>query len=284
MLKHAADRPAVMIALGVTTLDVAVYLTTPNAWWLLGYVALMTCPKACLGAWNHHHQHSNMFRSPFMNRVLELCFALQSGMAPFLWVLHHNFGHHLNFLDQTKDESRWKDRHGRRMGVVKYTLSVALTAYPRAFQVGRRFPELQRRFVGYSVLLLAGVGGLVWYKPIPGLLLFVLPMVVGILFVAWVTFDHHSGLFTTDEFEASHNVMHRWYNVLTGNLGYHTAHHHRQGLHWSQLPKLHEKIKDKIPAHCYRQSAYDIFFPPDDSELTLELATARKASGDTVAG
>ena len=41
------------------------------------------------------------------------------------------------------------------------------------------------------------------------------------------------------------------YNLLTGNLGYHTAHHHKQGLHWSRLPELHEKIKDKIPENLY---------------------------------
>jgi fatty acid desaturase len=35
--------------------------------------------------------------------------------------------------------------------------------------------------------------------------------------------------------------------MVTGNLGYHTAHHYKQGVHWSKLPALHEKIKDKIP-------------------------------------
>jgi len=45
------------------------------------------------------------------------------------------------------------------------------------------------------------------------------------------------------------------YNLFTGNLGYHTAHHHKQGVHWSKLPRLHETIQDKIPKNLYKNSA-----------------------------
>jgi fatty acid desaturase len=70
-------------------------------------------------------------------------------------------------------------------------------------------------------------------------------------------------LHTDNEFEASYNITGRLFNLLTGNLGYHTAHHHKQGLHWSQLPALHEQIKDKIPAQLYRKSTFDFALSPD---------------------
>ena len=31
-------------------------------------------------------------------------------------------------------------------------------------------------------------------------------------------------------------------NILTGNLGYHSAHHKKQNLHWSLLPEYHLKL------------------------------------------
>jgi fatty acid desaturase len=46
---------------------------------------------------------------------------------------------------------------------------------------------------------------------------------------------------------ASRNRENRIYNLLTGNLGLHTAHHKRPGLHWSLLPVLHEEIRAEIP-------------------------------------
>jgi fatty acid desaturase len=81
-------------------------------------------------------------------------------------------------------------------------------------------------------------------------------MVVSLLFTAWVTYDHHAGLATDDQFEASYNNTNPIFNLLTGNLGYHTAHHYRQGLHWSKLPELHEKIKDKIPPQLIRDAEF----------------------------
>ncbi|WP_399323377.1 fatty acid desaturase [Thiomicrorhabdus lithotrophica] len=50
----------------------------------------------------------------------------------------------------------------------------------------------------------------------------------------------------------------KWFNTLTGNLGFHTAHHYKQGgVHRSKLPALHEKIKDKIPKECFKPSFFE---------------------------
>ena len=133
------------------------------------------------------------------------------------------------------------------MNVVEYTLTIAGTAYQRGYRVGKKFPRVRRDFVLYGVLTLLGVIALCWYRPIPALFVFVLPMVISLLFTAWVTYDHHTGLDTDDVFEASHNNTGKIYNLVTGNLGYHTAHHYRQGLHWSERPELHQKLVDRIP-------------------------------------
>jgi len=108
--------------------------------------------------------------------------------------------------------------------------------------------------VTYAILTFVIVALLVLYKPVPALFLFILPMITSLLFTAYVTYEHHSGLDTQNEFEASNNNLNPLYNLLTGNLGYHTAHHHKQGVHWSKLPQLHGTIADKIPAHLFKKS------------------------------
>jgi len=255
LFRHKEDRWPVIIILTLTAVDFILYFTVSNALVLFVYYLLMIIPKGTICAWNHHHQHLFTFRNAFLNRGLELAYALHTGVTTHLWRLHHVLGHHLNFLDQEKDESRWKRKNGTPMGVVEYTLNVALTAYPRGFGVGKKHPKQLKPFLLYTFITFVFVALLIWYKPLPAILLFVLPMLTSLLFTAYVTYEHHSGLDTQNEFEASYNNLNPLYNILTGNLGYHTAHHHKQGVHWSKLPQLHATIEDNIPKHLYTKSA-----------------------------
>lgn len=248
ILKFKADRLPVAIFFTLTILDFAVFFTVERIWLILAYWLVMMPVKGLVSAWNHHHQHVPMFHSKPLNRLLEMSFALHSGATTNAWVLHHVHGHHMNYLDQNQDESRWRRLDGKTFGYIGYTLITSLTAYPRAYEVGRNHPRLQRALVGYGVLTLALVGALIAYKPVNGLFLFAFPMVTSFVVTVAATYRHHSGLDTDDHMQASRNYTHKLRNVLTGNLGYHTAHHYRQGLHWSKLPELHAQIADKIPA------------------------------------
>jgi fatty acid desaturase len=228
---------------------------------LVAYWLAMMIPKGIFSAWSHHHQHAPTLRWAPLNRLLEASYALHTGITTHTWVLHHVLGHHVNYLDQEKDESRWQRKDGKVMGLVEYSLRLAASAYPRAFRVGRRYPRLQRTFLIFGALTALLLAVLIAHRPLQALLLFVLPMACSMLFTAWVTYDHHAGLATDNPFDASHNIMNRWFNRLTGNLGYHTAHHHSGGLHWSRLPALHARIAHRIPPHLYRKSTFDTFLP-----------------------
>jgi len=256
MFRFSADRIPVSFVLASSAIDFMVYFLVDNVWWLLGYTLLMVLPKGIICAWNHHHQHTMTFHWKPLNRMLEFFYALHTGVTTNLWVLHHVLGHHRNFLDQASDESGWKRADGSTMSSWEYMLTITGTAYYRGYKVGKKFPRLQRDFLLYAALTLLGVAALVGFRPLPALLVFVLPMIVSLLFTSWVTHDHHSGLDSDDQFTASYNNANWLFNFLTGNLGYHTAHHYRQGVHWSKLPELHEEIKDKIPAHLMRNASF----------------------------
>jgi fatty acid desaturase len=256
MFRFSADRVPVFFVLAFSIIDFIVYFMLDDVWWLAGYALFMMVPKGVICAWNHHHQHTQTFHAKSLNRLLEFFYALHTGVTTNLWVLHHVLGHHRNFLDQTRDESSWKRADGSAMNALEYTLTIAGTAYYRGYQVGKKYPRVQRDFLLYSALTLLGIGLLCWFRFVPALFVFVLPMVISLLFTAWVTYDHHSGLDTDDAFQASYNNTNRLFNLLTGNLGYHTAHHYRQGLHWSKLAELHETIKDRIPTELIRNARF----------------------------
>jgi fatty acid desaturase len=157
----------------------------------------------------------------------------------------------VNYLDQKKDESRWQNADGTVMSELGYTFEVGITAYGRAWEVSKKHPQHRRQFLLMGLLTAAIVAGLVWANPFAAVVLFVVPMVFGLFFTAWATYSHHTGKSTANHFVASNNILHKGYNILTGNLGLHTAHHYKPGVHWSRLPELHEEIAHKIPADCY---------------------------------
>ncbi|MCK5895185.1 MAG: fatty acid desaturase [Cocleimonas sp.] len=256
MFNFSADKLPVSIILSLSLIDFIVFFSVKSIWFLFAYFLLMIVPRACVSAWNHHHQHRHVFKQNTFNRILEFFYALHTGVTTNLWVLHHNYGHHRHFLDQQKDESRWQRDDGATMSVLEYTITVALTAYPRGFNVGKSYPKQQKQFIFFSSLTLLFLFVITLYNPTNALFVFVLPMVASLLYTSFATYEHHSRLDTGDEFSASRNNISPFYNLMTGNLGYHTAHHYKQGVHWSKVPELHEQIKHKIPDCCYRQSRF----------------------------
>lgn len=251
LFRYPEDRLPIAVILGLFAFDVFVYLRVESVVLLAAWTVIGILPKGHVCAWNHHHQHVNTFVHPALNRLLEIVYGLQTGITSNAWVLHHSLGHHVHYLDQTKDESRWQRDDGTTMSELSYSLVVAATAYPRAWEVGGRYPKQRRVFLWMGVLTLAIVAALVAAKPLAGLFVFVLPMVISLVLTAWATYAHHAGRSTASHFVASNNIVHRGYNVLTGNLGYHTAHHYKPGVHWSRLPELHAAIAHRIPSDAY---------------------------------
>ena len=256
LFRHPEDRGPVLWIFLLLCVDLAIYLLVDHVLVLAAWSLLSLIPKAGVCAYNHHHQHVPTFLQPVLNRALELMYFLHTGVAGNAWVLHHSLGHHLNYLDQTKDESRWARDDGSRMGEWEYAFVTTATAYTRAWAVGARYPKQRQVFAMMIVLSAALVAGLVWARPVPGLFIFVLTPALALFGTALATYTHHSERSTADHFVASNNILQPFYNKLTGNLGFHTAHHYKPGVHWSKLPQLHAEIEPNIPRVAYTEPGW----------------------------
>lgn len=253
IFRYPADRPVVAIVLLLFVVDLAVYALADQVWMVVAWMFLGIFHKACICSFNHHHQHVPTFHSSILNRVIEIVYGFMTGITGHAWFLHHVIGHHQHYKDQEKDESAWKRKDGSTMGEVEYAFVIAGTGYLRAFMAQNAKWRHRCQFLlmlGIQAILL---GGLFYHNWINALFVFLLPMGISLFITAWHTYYHHAGLDTDNDYEASHNITHKWYNILTGNLGYHTAHHIRGGMHWSKLPAFHGTIKDKIPERLYRR-------------------------------
>ncbi len=250
LLRYQADWWPVSVVLSSLFLHVAVYRwasTTVAVLALLPLFALSTV----VAAFNHHHQHVNVFHSRVLNRIYDLLLAVQTGVGPYTWVLHHNLGHHQNYLHQppsaTPDESHWTRPDGTRMGRLEYTLHTFLHHQVDVYRIGRKHPDVLRRYLLMKAPCYALIAAGVWLSPLHYLLVFFIPSLLTLLHTCWATYEHHAGHVATEHVEASVNRENALFNLLTCNLGLHTAHHMKPGMHWSELPEMHVAIRSQIP-------------------------------------
>ncbi len=78
-----------------------------------------------------------------------------------------------------------------------------------------------------------------------GLFFVVLPQLWGARGILRINIIQHDGCDLTSEWNHSRNFVGRAFNWIMCNNGYHTIHHNKAGLHWSQLAESHNR--DVVP-------------------------------------
>ena len=255
LLRHRPDVEPVLFVLGIALVQAALYLQPSAPVAALGALVLWPLQTRSIYVAHNHHHH-RVFRWRGLNLAFETLLFLQTGMPSYGFPLHHNFGHHAHYRNQDPadpdaDPHCWIGRDGRRLTRWAYTWRLLVRAIPCAKRLGLRYPRLWRGFLIASSCYAAGLALLAAARPLHMLAVFMVPMSLSLAALAWSTYVHHLGLATDDPLGASYTNTDRWANLWGYNIGYHTAHHVRPGLHWSQLHALHERIADDIPSHCY---------------------------------
>ncbi|MDI1302320.1 MAG: fatty acid desaturase [bacterium] len=245
--RHRADIPASLLVAVVFCIQLWAFFSIDHPLELAAIVALLMLVQVSCGAICHNHHHVNIFTRPWANRLIETVMYLQTGTSPWSWTIHHNIGHHHDYLDQSKDPSSWQEADGSVMHRLKYDFYNAAMIYPEIWKIGPRHPVLFARFKRWFLIGNLALLGLVLINPVNAFIVFVVPMAMMLVVLLDNTFQQHSGLATRNHFLASRNVEHPLYNLTSWNLGYHTAHHVYPGIHWSRLPELHHSIRHRIP-------------------------------------
>ncbi len=256
LVRKKLDYYPIAIIIFVFGIDLVVFLFSPSIVIPIVWAIVSLYIKGFICCWNHNHQHCLFFTVSWANRLIELIMGLHTGILGEGWVLHHTLGHHLNYLDQSKDESAWKTKSGRLMSHWEYTFKVGIMAYPIALAVGKRHPKSRNKLIQNMAVTALVLGLLAWINWLRTLVIFIIPMIILLFMTIRETYYHHAGLDEQDPYKATYNITNRWYNLLTCNLGYHTAHHLQCGRHWSDIPQFHEEIKGKIPNNLYREPGF----------------------------
>ncbi len=260
--RYSSDVRPVAWVLAAATLSVSPLLLAhyrATAVWELTLLWLASLYARCRGPYSqHNHAHLPVFGARALNTAYDAVLTLITGYPTALWELHHNIGHHRNFLEPATDVASIIDPETKRPYTrLWYTIRGNCTIHRDSLRIAkaeaaRGKPRLLHK-LWFELALQGFVMGalLVWDAKLTVLFL-VIPNILAGALVWWESYAHHLGVPGTDIYDGSVTTMGRHFNRRNFNIGHHTAHHEKPTLHWSLLPGRTAVIFDKIPQVCVR--------------------------------
>jgi fatty acid desaturase len=229
------------------------------ALWELVGIWFASLYARCRGPYSqHNHGHLAVFGSSALNTAYDTVLTLITGYPTALWELHHNIGHHRNFLEPEEDVASIVDPDTQRpYSRLWYTVRGNLTIHRDSFRIARSEAERGRPKLLRKLCLELAIQGVVlgaftvWDAKLTVIYL-VIPNILAGALVWWESYVHHLGVPATGIYDGSVTTTGKHFNHRNFNIGHHTAHHEKPTLHWSLLPGRTELIAKKVPAVCWR--------------------------------
>jgi beta-carotene hydroxylase len=264
LLRSLSDLRPVSLVLLAALLSLSPFLLAlvhvPLATWTLVGIWFASLYARSHGPYaQHNHAHLTVFHARPLNAAYDAVLTLVTGYPTALWELHHNIGHHQNFLDPKNDIASIVDpTTGRPYSRLWYTIRGNWMILADSFGIARREaargkPRLLRKLVVELVLQGAVLSLLLVWNAKLALLFLILPNALAAALVWWESYVHHLGVPGAQVYDGSVTVLGRRFNRANFNIGHHTAHHEKPTLHWSLLPVRTAKILGKIPESCLRE-------------------------------
>jgi fatty acid desaturase len=199
----------------------------------------------------HNHSHRPIFTSQFVNRWFGRIWTFSGGWPSFFWEYCHVTIHHANLL--TADD--WTLPKQNSDGSFEDFRRYLFTHWPWRVMVhlwsdltARR--SLRRKSLRELSIFLALWSIPFWIDPVMALWLWVLPHWIANAFVmnSGMYVQHAGCVPKSSAMPVSHSTvfMSNFFNLTMFNIGFHLEHHEHPRVHWSELPELHERLKQKL--------------------------------------
>lgn len=199
----------------------------------------------------HNHNHVPMWKSKVLNHITDYWITLFYGFPAFAWTPTHNKNHH-KFNNRQGDYTityRISESNTVFTLLSYPSISSYFQQHPIAIHLRGLWANNRKKFfiaVGqYVALVLFILIALLidWKKAI---LYIIIPQQFSLFSVMVFNYVQHVHADEESKFNHSRNFVSRSTNFLLFNNGYHTAHHHRASIHWSELPAAHAKLEPFI--------------------------------------
>ena len=197
----------------------------------------------------HNHLHQGVFQSKRLNMVWRAILSFGALYPASANIASHNLVHH-HFDDDGQPDWAAPEHVSFRWHFLNL-LHFPNVAGPQTFAgVGRWIsvqdrPEFSRQYT-YETVFAFGLTGLLLLADFWGALFYVvMPQLWGARGILRINLIQHDRCDVTTDWNHSRNFVGRAFNWIMCNNGYHTIHHNRAGLHWSELAEHH--ARDVVP-------------------------------------
>lgn len=194
---------------------------------------------------NHNVIHSSLFENRTFNRWFRLVLSFCALFPVTSVIPSHNLVHH-QFDDDGQPDWAAPESVRFRWNLLNL-LHFPNVAGPVTFEGTQAWLSVRgrgeyRRQANIESAVAFGVTAFLLVHDFwPGLFYVVFPQLFGARWFLRVNIIQHDGCDTNAEWNHSRNFTSPLLNWVSVNAGYHTIHHNRAGLHWSELPAYHDR-------------------------------------------
>lgn len=260
MLKYKADLRSIGY-LVITTIMFVLQWHYGFNW--IAYIAYLYFAIA-ISAITHNHNHVNMWANKWLNILTDWWLTIFYGLPIFVWIPTHNRNHH-RFNNKLEDSTRTY-RHTEGNDIVSLAQYPTRSGYwqmkeriiPYMQELKVKNPGQFRQNWMQIIVLVAWTAFffiLNWKK---ALLYVLIPQQVSQNVV--MIFNYVQHVHADEESEYNHSRNFTGVNPFLFNNGYHTIHHHRAGIHWSEIPAAHKEIEHLIDPDLIESSLWGYLF------------------------
>lgn len=211
----------------------------------------------------HNTIHYPIFYNRKANKIFQYILSLTYGHPVTAFVSGHNFSHH-KFTQTLKDSQRTT-----KMRFKINFFNQLLFAFVMANDILKselRFAKKMynekpkwfwQYFTEFAIVILVKVSFAIFDWRL-FIFLILIPHQYAVWGILGTNYFQHDGCDESHPYNHSRSFSGKLLNVVLFNNGFHTAHHHKPGLHWSQLPEYHDKhIRPFLHPELDRVSLFD---------------------------
>ena len=198
----------------------------------------------------HNHNHINIWTKKWLNILTDWWLTVFYGMPIFAWIPTHNRNHH-RYNNKEGDTTRTY-RHSENNDFVSMIQYPSISGYnqmregviPYMKELKEKNVSQYRQNLAQLFVLILWLAAFFIWNWQKALLYVLIPQQVSQFMVILFNYVQHVHADEESEYNHSRNFM--GVNFFLFNNGYHTIHHMRASMHWSETPEAHKKIEHLI--------------------------------------